>query len=206
MTTSEKTISLTILLPAGRLPLAIMAKAHEIANENNLGIYLSTAQNLRLLSVPESKLATIKEQLSALGANFKGPGKFPIPRVCVGQGHCKLGIIDTALVSDKILARFADLEKTKPKFKISLSACTLCCAGTKLTDISVMATRNGYEVFVGGRGGANPKIAKRIKRGASEDEMLVAIETLVEFHQQKTGKKQRMFKLLADPEFPFAEV
>lgn len=201
----EKKMSLTVLLPAGRLPLPIMAKAHELASKYGLGVYLSTAQNLRFLEVPESAVAEFKEELGALGADFKAPGKFPLPRVCVGKPHCNLGLIDTAELSRKLLDRFKDRAKTKPKFKIAISACTLACSGTLLTDIAIMATKKGLDLYVGGKGGPNPKLGRRVIRGGREDEILNAVETLVEFHDQKTGKKQRMIKLLDDPEFPFPE-
>ncbi|MEN8258051.1 MAG: nitrite reductase [Thermodesulfobacteriota bacterium] len=204
--TEEKKISVTILLPAGRLPLDIMAKAHELAAKYDLGIYCSTAQNLRLMNVPESAVDELKKALAPLGADFKGPGKFPLPRVCVSQPHCNLGLVDIEELNAKVLERFKDRANTKPKFKIALSACPLSCSGVMTTDIGVHASKKGYEIYVGGKGGPNPKKGRRIKRGATEDEVIDVIESLVEFHDRKTGKKQRMIKLLDDPEFPFAEV
>ncbi len=204
--TDEKKISLTILLPAGRLPLDIMATAHELADRYDLGIYCSTAQNLRLLNVPESAVDDIKQALTPLGADFKGPGKFPLPRVCVGKPHCNFGLIDIEELNNKILERFKDRAKTKPKFKIAIAACPLCCSGVMTTDIGVHATKKGYEIYVGGKGGPVPKRGRRIMRGASMGDVVDVIETLVEFHDRKTGKKQRMVKLLDDPEFPYAEV
>ena len=56
----------------------------------------------------------VKDTLAACGAEFKGPGKFPIPRVCVGMDHCNLGIIDTETCPKKILDKFARREKTRP--------------------------------------------------------------------------------------------
>lgn len=202
----EKKISITVLVPAGRLPLEIMAAAHRLAEKYSLEVYLSTLQNLRLASVPESVAEEIKSVLAPLGAEFKGPGKFPLPRVCVGKNHCNLGIIETEALSQKILKKFADRAKTKAKFKIAIAGCTMCCSGVKTTDIGIMATRNGYELFTGGKGGPFPKIGRRIEKKASEERVLEIISILVEFHDKKTEKKQRIYKLLADPDFPFAEV
>ena len=202
----EKKISITVLVPAGRLPLEIMAAAHRLAEKYSLEVYLSTLQNLRLTSVPESVAEEIKSVLAPLGAEFKGPGKFPLPRVCVGKNHCNLGIIETEALSQKILKKFADRAKTKAKFKIAIAGCTMCCSGVKTTDIGIMATRNGYELFTGGKGGPFPKIGRRIEKKASEERVLEIISMLVEFHDKKTEKKQRIYKLLADPDFPFAEV
>ncbi|MCX5865833.1 MAG: nitrite reductase, partial [Deltaproteobacteria bacterium] len=94
MTNTIAATRLTILLPAGRLPLALMAKAHELAEKYQLGIYLSTLQNLRLMGIREEDLPVLRGELAALGAQFKGPGKFPIPRVCIGVRDCSMGIGD----------------------------------------------------------------------------------------------------------------
>ena len=202
----EKKVIITVLLPAGRLPLNIMETAHRLGEKYSLRMYLTLAQNLRLTDVPEKVAQEVKDSLAVCGAEFKGPGKFPIPRVCVGMGHCNLGIIDTEALSRKILDKFADREKTKAKFKIAIAACTIGCSGVKTTDIGIIATRDGFELFAGGKGGPFPKIGRRFERKASEDKILEMIEALVEFHDRKTGKKQRMYKLLSDPEFPFQEI
>jgi dissimilatory sulfite reductase (desulfoviridin) alpha/beta subunit len=203
---TTKKISITVLLPSGRLPLDIMAKTQELAQRFNLGIYCSLTQNLRLINVPEEAVASVKSELAALGADFKGPGKFPLPRICVGKDHCSLGLVDTEALSDKILARFAGRKVTKAKFKIAICACPLNCSAPKETDIGIIATRKGYEMYAGGKGGPFTKTGRRIKREASDDEVLDIISTLVDFHHEKTGTKQRFFKLLKDPDFPFAEV
>jgi sulfite reductase beta subunit-like hemoprotein len=205
MSSPEEKVSITVLLPAGRLPLDLMQKAHDLAARYGLDIYLSTLQNLRLLNVPQSAAAEIKESLAALGADFKAPGKFPIPRVCVGNPHCNLGLIDTSELSGKILARFAGREKTKAKLKIAISACILSCSGTRTSDIGIVAGRNGYDIYAGGKGGPAPRIGRRIRKEVSEEEMLATVETLIAFHDSKTGSKQRMIKLLDDADFPFAE-
>jgi dissimilatory sulfite reductase (desulfoviridin) alpha/beta subunit len=202
----EKKVTITVLLSAGRLPLGIMEEVHRLAERYSLGVYLSTAQNLRLNDVPEGVVDEVKGRLATRGAEFKGPGKFPIPRVCEGKDYCNLGVVDTADLSKKILDRFAGRKETKAKFKIAISGCTMCCSNVKTTDIGIMGTRDGLELYAGGKGGPFPKIGRRIVKNASEERVLEVIETLVEFHDRKTVKKQRMYKLLADPEFPFVEV
>ena len=203
---SSAGVSITVLLPAGRLPLDVMKAAHDLAEKYNFGIYLSLSQNLRLINVPESEVEKIKEKLAALGADFKGPGKFPLPRICVGKPHCSLGMVDTEKLSRKILARFSGKEKTKAKFKIAISGCPVCCSWIKNTDISIAADSDGYTVYAGGKGGPKPVTAKKIKVDATEDEVLDIVEELIEFHNKKTKTKQRMYKLMDHPAFPFPAV
>jgi len=202
---NEEKVSITILLPGGRLPLDIMETALGLAKKYKLGIYLSTLQNLRLLDVPASLLDEIKKPLADLGAEFKAPGRFPIPRVCVGRDYCKLGLIDTEALSRKILAHFAGRKKTKAKLKIAIAACAMGCPGIGTSDIGIVATRNGYDIFAGGKGGTYPKISRRIRRDVNKDEVMKTLDALIEFHDRKTATKQRMFKLLDDPDFPFSE-
>ena len=202
----EKHASVVVLLPAGRLPLEIMGKAHSLAEKYDLKVYLSNAQNLKLLEIPETALEDVKSSLTALGASFKGKGKFPLPKACQGKGYCNLGTIDTEAMSSDIMAKFSGRKHTKAKFKIAISGCTLCCSGAKTTDIGIIGTKDGFEMYAGGKGGPFPKVGIRIGRNLEYDEVLGMVETLVEFHDKKTEKKQRIFKLLTDPEFPYPVV
>lgn len=198
--------SLTILIPSGLVPASILDKVNELAKRYNLAIYLSTAQNIRLLNVQDNDEDAIKEELMKIGAELKGPGKFPLPRVCVGLHHCNLGQIDTMALSDKILERYKSRPFTKPKIKIAIAGCPASCSNVLATDIGIRATKSGLEVYVGGKGGAQPKVGLRIAKGADEEKVLEIIGQLVDLHDAKAGKKMRMAKLLSDPDFPFTEV
>lgn len=202
---SEKT-RLTILLPAGRLPLPVMAKAHELAQRYGLEVYLSTAQNLRLMGLSEEQLAAARAELAPLGVEFKGPGKFPIPRVCIGNRDCNLGVQDPEELSRRILEHFLGRGPFKPKIKIAISGCPFCCSGVKTTDIGIMGTKKGFEVYAGGKGGPNPTVGRRIAREANAAKVVEIVEALMAYHDRKTPKKQRMARLLDEPDFPFPEV
>lgn len=202
----EKKVSVTVLLPAGRLSLDVMGKAHSLAEKYDLKVYLSNAQNLKMVEIPETALEDVKESLTAIGCSFKAKGKFPLPKVCEGRNYCNLGTIDTEAFSAMIMDKFSGRSHTKAKFKIAISGCTLCCSGAKTTDIGIIGTEDGFEMYAGGKGGSFPKVGIRIGRKLSEEDVMEMVETLVDFHDKKTEKKQRIFKLLSDPEFPYQEV
>jgi dissimilatory sulfite reductase (desulfoviridin) alpha/beta subunit len=202
----DKKASITVLLPAGRLSLEVMGKAHSLAEKYSLKIYLSNAQNLKMVEIPESALEDVKTSLTAIGCSFKTKGKFPLPKVCEGKDYCNLGTVDTEAFSAMILEKFSTREHTKAKFKIAISGCTICCSGAKNTDIGIIGTQDGYEMYAGGKGGSNPKVGIRIGQKLSEKDVMEMVEALVDFHDKKTEKKQRIFALLSDPEFPYKEV
>ncbi len=208
MTHAAKSMSksLTILIPEGVVPVPMLNTVTELVRRYDLGLYLSTAQNLRLLDMREEDEPAIRAALAEAGAEVKGPGKFPKPKICVGGKYCSLGLVDTMALSRKILAAFKGRGPFKPKFKIAIAACPASCSDALLTDIGIKATRAGFEVFAGGKGGPFPKIGRRIAKGADEEQVLAMIERLVAFHGEKTEKKQRFAKLMEEPDFPYPEV
>lgn len=208
MTNEQPSIkkSLTILIPEGVVTTPMLTTVTKLVQDYNLGLYLSTVQNLRLLDIREEDEPKIREALSAVGAELKGPGKFPLPKVCVGRSYCNLGLIDTLALSKKILANFKDRGPVKPKFKIAISGCPAACSDALLADIGIKATRAGLEVYVGGKGGPFPKVGRRIAKEADDATVLDIIERLVAFHAAKTEKKQRFAKMIDEADFPFPEV
>ena len=198
--------SLTILIPEGVVSTQVLHTVNELVRQYGLGLYLSTVQNLRLLDIREEDEPKIREALAAIGAELKGPGKFPLPKICVGQSYCNLGLIDTMALSRKILSTCKDQGPVKPKFKIAISGCPAACSDALLADIGIKATRAGLEVYAGGKGGPFPKVGRRIAKGADEETVLGIIKRLVAFHAEKTEKKQRFAKVMEEPDFPFPEI
>ncbi len=197
--------NLTVLLPGGSLPFNVLAKVDDLSARYKFDLYLSTAQNLRLYNIPESDFEPLKEELLKLGVKLKGPGLFPSPRICIGNSSCKLGIIDTISFSRKIMDSFGEMTGVKPKFKVALAGCPANCSNAVLTDIGIVATRKGFDVYLGGKGGSRPKTGIRVVRGVDEDKVLTVIGEVVDFHNRNTEKKKRIYKHLEDPSFPYRE-
>jgi NAD(P)H-nitrite reductase large subunit len=198
-----KAKSITVLLPGGRLEQPLLGAVSELIRKYGFELYLTTAQNLRLINVREEDLEPIRDRLAETGAVFKAPGLFPLPKVCAGLPHCSTGIGDPERLSRLILARFGHRTGLKPKLKISIAGCPLSCSGALLADIGVVATRKGWEVYAGGKGGPIPQAGRRIVREADEEQVVEVVGQLVDFHQKNTAKKQRLRKLLDHPEFPY---
>jgi len=198
--------SLTVMVPEGLVPAGLLQTVHELVAKYDLRLYLTTAQNLRLLNITEDNAGPVKEALAAAGAQLKGPGRFPLPRVCVGKEYCNLGVVDTFALSRKILRAFGGRENVKPKFKVAVAGCPASCSNVLTTDIGVKATRNGFDLYVGGKGGPNPRKGMRIGKGLDEEELLQMIAGVVDYHDRTTVKKQRMSKMIGNADFPFSEV
>jgi dissimilatory sulfite reductase (desulfoviridin) alpha/beta subunit len=205
MSTKKSNKYITVLLSAGRLTQKVLSAVQSLQEKYGFDTYFTTMQNLRLLGIAEEDREDIKRILIEAGATIKGPGMFPMPRICVGQPYCNLALVDTKEVSDAIWNRFGGRTGVKSKFKIAVAACPACCSGPVLTDIGIVATRSGYDVYVGGKGGPRPKAGRRIARKAGMDEVLDIIGKLADFHHERTAQKSRMSKLINEEGFPFPD-
>jgi NAD(P)H-nitrite reductase large subunit len=81
----------------------------------------------------------------------------------------------------------------------------MACSGSLTVDIGIVATPKGMDVTVGGKLGAIPKFGRRIARRADEEQVLTIIKNLIIYHNSNTPKKQRLFKLIDKPDFPYPE-
>lgn len=195
---------LTILLPAGQLPLGLMEAVRQLVAAHSLSVYLTNRQNLRLTDIPEHSLEQVRQELAKAGARIQEPGLFPLPTVCLGKPDCRRGLVDTEAVSTEIMRRFVGCFPAWSRLKIAVSGCCRCCSGAKLADIGVIGTREGFEVFAGGKGGAAPIVGRRIARGVALGEVVRIIEALVAFLQHQRSPGQRIAELMEDPEFPLS--
>lgn len=202
--TIQNTKHVTVLLAGGLLSPERMEQLLLTAKKYNLTLYVTTAQNIRLLGVNDENLDAVKTELTCQGFQLKAPGKFPLPKVCVGVPYCNLGLADTFDLSDRILERYGNRKEVKQKLKISISGCPANCGGSLLADIGIVATKKGFDLFAGGKGGQLPRVGKKIAKGLNGDEVVEAVGRLADFHATMTTKKQRMLKLLDRPDFPFS--
>lgn len=201
---TENTKHVTVLLQGGLLSPEKMEAINQVTRQYNLTCYCTTAQNLRLLGASDDNIDTLKKTLTESGLELKAPGRFPLPKVCMGMPFCNLGLADTFSLSDKIMEQYGSRTEVKPKFKISIAGCPASCSNSHLTDIGIVATRKGYDLYVGGKGGPLPRNGVKVATGLSDEEVLDAVGRLADFHAANTPIKQRMFKLLDKPDFPFS--
>lgn len=156
--------SLTILVTAGRITPQRMKRLLDQILKYGLEMSITLTQDIRLNKVPSAQEQEIRESLTRAGFSLKEPGNISLSRVCMGGPHCRLGQVDTEKISRAIVERFSEREDTKSAFKIAVSGCNNGCSGTRITDIGIEATGTGFDLYVGGKGGASPQAGVMIKK------------------------------------------
>ena len=150
---------------------------------------LTPLQNVLLPHVPDARLGHLTQEplLKALPYN---PSEIARGLVaCTGTDFCNLALIDT---KTRAMALAKELEvrfgTTRP-IAVRWSGCPASCANHHTADIGLQGCKvklngkivDGVHVFVGGRGGADPRPGVRILEDLPCDELPEVLERLVRF-------------------------
>ena len=74
---------------------------------------------------------------------------------CVGSTWCRYGVQDSVGLAIELELRYRGL-RSPHKLKLGVSGCARECAEARGKDVGVIATENGWNLYVGGNGGFTP--------------------------------------------------
>ena len=109
---------------------------------------------------------------------------------CVGSDWCRYGQQDSVQMAINLELRYRGL-RAPHKIKMGVSGCARECAEARSKDVGVIATENGWNLYVGGNGGMTPKHAQLLA-GDLDDETLVRyIDRFLMFYIRTADRLQR---------------
>jgi nitrite reductase (NADH) large subunit len=76
---------------------------------------------------------------------------------CVGSTWCRFGVDDSVGLAVELENRYKGL-RSPHKIKFAVSGCTRECAEAQSKDIGIIATEDGWNLYVCGNGGMKPRI------------------------------------------------
>ena len=77
------------------------------------------------------------------------------------------------------------------KLKMAVSGCTRECAEAQSKDIGVIATENGWNLFVGGNGGMRPRHADLFATDLDDETLIRYIDRILMFYVATGDRLQR---------------
>ncbi|HEX3547556.1 MAG TPA: nitrite reductase large subunit NirB [Mycobacterium sp.] len=109
---------------------------------------------------------------------------------CVGSTWCRYGQQDSVQMAIDLELRYRGL-RAPHKIKMGVSGCARECAEARGKDVGVIATENGWNLYVCGNGGMTPKHAQLLA-GDLDDETLVRyIDRFLMFYIRTADRLQR---------------
>lgn len=109
---------------------------------------------------------------------------------CVGSAWCRFGVDDSLGLAIELENRYKGL-RAPHKIKFGVSGCTRECAEAQSKDIGVIATENGWNLYVCGNGGMKPRHADLFATNLDKATLLKYIDRLLIFYVRTANRMQR---------------
>ena len=164
----------------------------QVAKDFNLYCKVTGGQRIDLFGARLEELPIIWERLIAAGFETgHAYGKsLRTVKSCVGSTWCRYGVQDSVGHAIAIENRYKGL-RAPHKFKMAVSGCTRECAEAQSKDIGVIATENGWNLYVCGNGGMRPRHADLFATDLDTETLIKYIDRVIMFYIKTADKLQR---------------
>jgi ferredoxin-nitrite reductase len=176
--------------PVGRVTANQLDDLARLAERYGQGeLRFTASQDVLLPHVPDARLGDLTQEplLKELPYNPSEVRRGLVS--CTGTDFCNLALIDTKTRAMALAREFEKhVGKTRP-IAVRWSGCPASCGNHHTADIGLQGCKvrvdgkvvDGVHVFVGGRGGSDPRVGARIMEDVPCDELPQVLERLVRF-------------------------
>ncbi|KAH7310614.1 hypothetical protein B0I35DRAFT_481920 [Stachybotrys elegans] len=188
----DGTYSVVPRLAGGEVTPAGLKVLGEVAAEFGLYTKITGGQRIDLFGAKKQDLPQIWEKLVAAGfESGHAYGKaLRTVKSCVGSTWCRYGLGDSVGLAVELEQRYKGL-RAPHKFKGGVSGCVRECAEAQSKDFGLIATPKGWNVFVGGNGGAKPRHAEIIAEDVTKREAIRILDRFLIFYIRSADKLER---------------
>jgi nitrite reductase (NADH) large subunit len=109
---------------------------------------------------------------------------------CVGSTWCRYGVQDSVGMAIQLENRYKGL-RSPHKLKSAVSGCTRECAEAQSKDFGVIATENGWNLYVCGNGGMRPRHADLFATDLDDATLVQYIDRFLMFYVRTADRLQR---------------
>ncbi len=179
-------------IPGGEItPKKLMALGR-IAEKYNLYTKITGGQRIDLLGARVNQLPDIWEELIAEGfESGHAYGKaLRTVKSCVGSTWCRYGVQDSVSFAIRVEERYRGL-RAPHKIKSAVSGCTRECAEAQSKDFGIIATENGWNVYVCGNGGMKPRHADLLASDIDDETAIRYIDRFLMYYVRTADKLTR---------------
>lgn len=186
------TYSVVPRVPGGEITPDKLIVLGEVAKEFNLYTKITGGQRIDLFGAQLHELPVIWKKLIDAGFETgQAYGKsLRTVKSCVGSTWCRYGMLDSVGMAIRLEERYKGL-RSPHKIKFAVSGCTRECAEAQSKDIGVIATENGWNLFVSGNGGMKPRHGDLFASDLDDDTLIKYIDRYLMFYVRTADRLQR---------------
>ncbi|MET3859122.1 nitrite reductase (NADH) large subunit [Dietzia sp. 2505] len=187
------TYSVVPRMPGGEVSAEQLIVIGEIARDHDLYVKVTGGQRIDMFGARVEELPVIWKRLVDAGMESgHAYGKsLRTVKSCVGTSWCRYGQQDSVGMAVLMENRYRGL-RAPHKIKMAVSGCARECAEARGKDVGVIATETGWNLYVGGNGGATPRHAQLLVGDLTDEELIRYIDRTVMFYVRTAERLQRM--------------
>ncbi|MFJ7160100.1 nitrite reductase large subunit NirB [Streptomyces sp. NPDC101118] len=179
-------------IPGGEITPQKLIVIGEVARDFGLYTKITGGQRIDLFGARVDQLPAIWTRL--VDAGFESGHAYGkalrTVKSCVGQTWCRYGVQDSVRMAIDLELRYRGL-RAPHKLKSAVSGCARECAEAQSKDFGVIATAGGWNLYVGGNGGATPRHADLLAQDLSDAELVRLIDRFLMFYIRTADRLER---------------
>ncbi|HEX7662389.1 MAG TPA: nitrite reductase large subunit NirB [Pseudonocardiaceae bacterium] len=186
------TYSVVPRIPGGEITPEKLIAIAEVARDFGLYTKITGAQRIDLFGARVEQLPLIWRRLVDAGLESgHAYGKaLRTVKSCVGSTWCRYGVRDSVSLAVNLELRYRGI-RSPHKMKAGVSGCARECAEARAKDIGVIATDTGWNLYVGGNGGARPRHADLFLTSVGTETLTRTIDRFIMFYVRTADRLQR---------------
>jgi nitrite reductase (NADH) large subunit len=186
------TYSVVPRIPGGEITPDKLIVIGEVAKEFDLYTKITGGQRIDMFGARVEDLPKIWRKL--VDAGFESGHAYGkslrTVKSCVGQTWCRYGVQDSVRMAIDLELRYRGL-RSPHKLKSAVSGCARECAEAQSKDFGIIATSGGWNLYVGGNGGATPRHADLLAQDLDDAQLIRLIDRFLMFYIRTADKLQR---------------
>jgi nitrite reductase (NADH) large subunit len=179
-------------IPGGEITPQKLAVIAAVAEEFGLYTKITGGQRIDLFGAQLDQLPHIWRKL--VDAGFESGHAYGKAlrnvKSCVGSTWCRFGVQDSVGMAIRLELRYRGL-RAPHKLKIGVSGCARECAEARGKDVGVIATAEGWNLYVGGNGGLQPAHAQLLATDLDDETLIRYIDRYLVYYIRTADRLQR---------------
>ncbi|WP_084958307.1 nitrite reductase large subunit NirB [Thermoactinospora rubra] len=186
------TYSVVPRIPGGEITPDKLIVIGEVARDFGLYTKITGGQRIDLFGARVEQLPQIWKRL--VDAGFESGHAYGkalrTVKSCVGSTWCRYGVQDSVGLAIALELRYRGL-RSPHKLKAAVSGCARECAEARSKDFGIIATEQGWNLYVCGNGGFKPRHADLLVSDVPTDELIKIIDRFLMFYIRTADRLQR---------------
>ncbi|MGH4025761.1 MAG: nitrite reductase large subunit NirB [Pseudonocardiaceae bacterium] len=195
------TYSVVPRVPGGEITPEKLIVLGEVARDFGLYTKITGGQRIDLFGARVEQLPAIWRRL--VDAGFESGHAYGkalrTVKSCVGTDWCRYGVQDSVGLAISLELRYRGL-RAPHKLKSAVSGCARECAEARSKDFGVIATEEGWNLYVCGNGGFRPRHADLLVSDVDTGTLVRTIDRFLMFYVRTADRLQRTAPWLEDME------